>query len=227
MRNQTFAVIFVLFLQCFHILNNTLAEDVQIFSSKSPHQLSHNYKYEGHCTIAKDKSGKLNTLKISIYGESFTYGIYYEIQFQEGSKPVGTLALPGMVCEIKDVDQKKVTLTPSSNFKQTELIIPINDSNSHIGNRKINVSPSDLSITKDVCTASVVIGKLRIIDTKLKKLVEVVEHSDSFESQKVTTGDILWVGNNGYKVLNIVPPDPDKHVIGWVDISKEPVEVKK
>jgi hypothetical protein len=44
---------------------------------------------------------------------------------------------------------------------------------------------------------------------------------------KVQRGDVLAVGEYGYKVRNVVPRDPEKHVIGWVELDPETVPLPK
>jgi hypothetical protein len=168
-----------------------------------------------------------------VHGDNYRYSTYVG-RFKFGNRKkenAEVFALPGGVCRIVDVQTKELTYAKASDLDASYPVYEhplLANGGGQINERTVFVLANNITTYNGKTQATVIVSQLLKSDTKLGPLLPAVEYSDKMlPQQRVTTGDILWVGNNGYKVLNIVPPDPDKHVIGWVDISKEPVEVKK
>lgn len=43
----------------------------------------------------------------------------------------------------------------------------------------------------------------------------------ALREQTVSAGDVLWFGGQGHRVRQIVPPNPEQKLIGWMDIAQK------
>jgi len=45
----------------------------------------------------------------------------------------------------------------------------------------------------------------------------------AWEKQTIKEGDVLWIDKWGHRVRNIVPPDSDRQIVGYIEIDQMPV----
>jgi len=40
-------------------------------------------------------------------------------------------------------------------------------------------------------------------------------------------GDLLWIGKYAHRVIQVVPPNPERNLPGWVDIEQKVAKTKQ